>query len=253
MDIGISYWFGYPSLPDERIGLLKQFGFSNVSLHWTNEYENVTGKKETVLDRLYSCGIAVSSFHLSFDRAKLLWDYSLAGIRYRQEVLQAIDDAKKFNVKMIIMHTDGTLYSSKRLHLLEEILAKAEKADITICLENLQIEDNLTSIIQEMSSCLNLCYDSGHANIRPCPFPREDNRSIRYCHINDNLGTNDIHMIPGTGNIDWYNEKKVLNSLPCASSGIFEVHGNLSSRVEAEEYLDNVAKSIKSFSSKGAI
>ena len=67
MKIGISYWFGYPSFPDERISLLKEAGFDNISLHWTNEYIDVTGEKRDVLTHLCKNNIEVSSFHLSFE------------------------------------------------------------------------------------------------------------------------------------------------------------------------------------------
>lgn len=45
MEIGISYWSGFPSFPEERVALIKQARFLNVSLHWTNEYESIVGDK----------------------------------------------------------------------------------------------------------------------------------------------------------------------------------------------------------------
>lgn len=245
MEIGISYWFGYPSFPEERIGLLKQFGFNSVSLHWTNEYEAVTGRKEAIPQLLHDSGIEISSFHLSFEQSKLLWNRLASGVSYRHTIRQAIDDACSLNVPTIVMHTDGAEFSESRLHLLEEVLEAAEQKGITLCLENLQIEDHLGTILEYLGGNVPLCYDTGHANIRPCPFRVIDNHWIRYIHFHDNLGSGDLHMMPWEGTTDWNDKLTQINSLPCISAGILEIHGNLATREAAEHYLQNAANCLK--------
>lgn len=249
MEIGISYWFGYPSFPEERIGLLNQFGFDSVSLHWTNEYESVTGRKETIPRLLHNSGIRISSLHLSFDHAKLLWNRSELGSSYRRTIRQAIDDACSLDVPIIVMHTDGAEFSEGRLHLLEDVLEVAEQKGITLCLENLQIEDHLGTILEHLGGDVHLCYDTGHANIRPCPFWVMGNRKIRYIHFHDNLGAGDLHMMPWEGTTDWKDQLMRINSLQYASAGILEIHGDLATREAAERYLQDAASCLKALKS----
>lgn len=250
MEIGISYWFGYPSFPEERIGLLKQFGFDSVSLHWTNEYEAVTGRKEAIPRLLHDASIGISSFHLSFDQAWLLWNCSEPGASYRRTIRQAVDDARALGVPTIVMHTDGTEFSESRLPLLEDVLEYAQQNGIILCPENLQVEDHLGTILEHLGGNVPLCYDTGHANIRPCPFRVTGNRRIRYIHFHDNFGTGDLHMMPWEGTTDWDDHLAGINSLPCVSGGILEIHGSLATREAAERYLQDAASCLKALKNR---
>ncbi len=245
MELGIGYWFGYPSFPEERTYLLKNHGFQTVSLHWTNEYEAVTGKKETVYEALSAQGIATSSFHLSYDRAHLLWEEGELGIRYRKNVMLAIEDAALRGVPIVIMHTNGKTFSPMSIHYLEDIIDAAQKVNVQLCLENLQKEDNLANILHHFEGQnLAVCYDAGHANIRPCPFPVSNNTNIRYLHLSDNHGLEDEHLIPGRGTVAWDSVVYQIQSLKDIV-GIAEVHAPLQTRDAAESYLDDVVSQLE--------
>ncbi len=238
MEIGISYWFGFPSFPEERVNLIKQAGFSNVSLHWTNEYESITGDKYMIPRFLEKNDVQISSLHLSFERSHFLWNPFEEGIKYRKEVKQAIDDAFSLGTEIVVMHSDGIIPNGFKVKkTLQDLFEYAYKRDVLLCFENLQHEDNLKRILEiENFRNIPVCYDLGHANIRKSPIGCIDNKNIRYFHIHDNDGIHDIHGLPFSGTIDWADTVKMLanyREIP----RILEVHGNITNHKCAEEYL----------------
>lgn len=242
MEIGISYWFGYPSFAKERVKLLRKYGFKNVSLHWTDEYIDVTGSKIIIPDILYDNGIEISSFHMSYDVAHYLWENNKEGINYRESLFRAVDDACHFNVPIIVIHTNGKINGLTALEYLYKVIDYAKKNEIIMCVENLQIEDNLSMIMNaEYGRDIFLCYDTGHANIRKCPYKVECNENVRYVHINDNHSLSDEHLLPHKGNVEWQRELEVLRTLENANA-ILEVHGNLNNVYEAEMYLSEASE-----------
>ena len=100
---------------------------------------------------------------------------------------------------------------------LETLLPAAEKAGVTLCLENgwdmNTTPERLIGLLERFRSPrLGVCYDSGHANIvsRGCgPAPRDACvlekllPHIVNCHLHDNDGEKDAHELPGAGVIDW--------------------------------------------------
>lgn len=235
MDIGISYWFGYPSPPKERISLIKNSGFKNVALYWTDEYKSVTGSKKDVYYELNKAGIQISSFHASFNFSHLLWDVSIIGELFRRQIAETIYDAYKYNVPIVVIHTNGSKYHKENISmLLDPLFNSAEKYDIKLCVENLQIKDNLNSIITEYNC--SLCYDVGHNNIRNSSFKLINNENIKYIHIHDNNGQADQHLLPFQGSINWNKTIKEIRTIPKAKK-ILEVHNNIGTYDEAEIYL----------------
>lgn len=124
---------------------------------------------------------------------------------------------------------------------LEEILPFAESLGITICIENIWAKINTPErllMLKELfpADALGFCYDAGHANLmdkgrfhpESNPFklwgdvtPQWDDRILEKmlphvvnCHIHDNNGVTDEHLLPGAGNIDWQHIAKLLARAP---------------------------------------
>ena len=152
-------------------------------------------------------------------------------------VLQIVHD---FGVKTCTVHIGNVFYKEYTLEQhreatcrsLDEVLPLAEKLGITICLENLQrvgshVDDLLGYFAKFPSKNLGACFDAGHANIMETgmKFPKCSGtvsfdelgipvqwehdvlgRLLPYvvnCHLHDNDGTADQHLLPGKGTIDW--------------------------------------------------
>jgi len=158
--------------------------------------------------------------------------YMLAHLKY---ILQIVGD---FGIGTCCVHTINKAYPEYTLEQqrdaicasLDEILPLAEKLDVTICIENLtrpgtSVEDEIYYIEKYDSPYLGACFDSGHANIMekgmtdpecfvydrwPERSPKWEkdvlDRMLPYivnCHLHDNNGFADEHLLPGKGTVDW--------------------------------------------------
>ena len=115
---------------------------------------------------------------------------------------------------------------------LEVLLPLAEKLRLTLCLENIYRPCNSTTELLYLfdrfpSKHLGACFDSGHARLmeagRDLPrcvgrdsylaaglTPRWESDVLAEllphlvsCHLHDNDGVSDLHILPGKGGIDW--------------------------------------------------
>ena len=123
---------------------------------------------------------------------------------------------------------------------LDELLPEAERLGITICLENiwyrLTTVDRLWGLKKLYpTDKLGFCYDSGHANVfakgrtpdatawrywTPVT-PEFDDQVLEKmlpevvsCHLHDNHGFRDEHLLPGRGNVDWKHIIGLLKQAP---------------------------------------
>lgn len=116
--------------------------------------------------------------------------------------------------------------------MLEELLPAAEKEGIVIAVENSfeptnSADEVLYYINRFPSPWIGVCYDSGHANMvlgkgkDPSKYGEDmtvpwdgrivfDDHSLAKlaphivtCHLHDNHGYSDEHLLPGAGTIDW--------------------------------------------------
>ncbi|MBO4303891.1 MAG: sugar phosphate isomerase/epimerase [Lentisphaeria bacterium] len=163
--------------------------------------------------------------------------------------LLALEITAEFGVDTITFHV-GNLkipgYTLEELHAetlrsLEEILPDAERLGVTICIENSWnpacTAERLLDIKEHFPTpALGFCYDSGHANLIGSEKAVTDPESaaakawalagrkpvrdeqvlekmlphIVNCHLHDNDGLEDSHLIPLRGTIDW---KKLMGTL----------------------------------------
>jgi sugar phosphate isomerase/epimerase len=135
-------------------------------------------------------------------------------------------------------------YYAALIASLEELLPLAERCSVVIALENQWTPLNHSSILLRIveyfnSPFLGLCYDSGHGNLtekgsadveKSCvpaiwndlgvPVQWEEHLIEKFapylvnCHLHDNCGLTDDHLLPGMGNVDWERIRKVLENAP---------------------------------------
>ncbi len=160
--------------------------------------------------------------------------------------------AADMKVGTIVMHPGGTRpewsgYSVDQLcqevtRSLDELLPLAEELDLIIAIENswrptTTAERLLEQIEHFKSPHLGICYDSGHANllkydrgVAECAIPDAwvgytpvlwDDKILEKvepelvnCHLHDNNGLYDQHLIPGAGTVDWENIVAHLKATP---------------------------------------
>ena len=166
--------------------------------------------------------------------------------------LACLNIAADFGIKTYTLHSGGDFrfpaYTEAQLmdeirRKLDVLLPEAEKRQIVICLENgmpkLCWPDRLLTLKNEYPTpYLGFCYDSGHANLMdhgreiPDSLPRRNYAGTGYepewedhalekmlphivnCHLHDNNGYEDQHLLPGLGNIDWKHTMELLKQAP---------------------------------------
>ena len=127
---------------------------------------------------------------------------------------------------------------------LEVLLPEAEKCGVTIALENQWTPLNHSSVLLKVmeyfrSEQLGLCYDTGHGHLMEqgmnfpettvvpaiwndlgVPVKWEEKLAEKFspwmvnCHVHDNHGSRDEHLLPEQGTVDWPRMKKVLRDSP---------------------------------------
>lgn len=127
---------------------------------------------------------------------------------------------------------------------LAELLPLAEKLGISICIENIWLPINTPEVLNSIKAdfptdALGFCYDSGHANLMDkgrysaesgprshwamanSGEPVWDDQILEKmlphvvnCHLHDNMGIQDDHILAGDGTIAWDHIMPLLLSAP---------------------------------------
>ena len=166
--------------------------------------------------------------------------------------LTCLNIAADFGIRTYTLHCGGDFrfpeYTEAQLmdeirRKLDVLLPEAEKLKLTVCLENgmpkLCFPDRLLTLKKEYpTQYLGFCYDSGHANVMDRgrnfeeSLPKRNYAGSGYeiewedralekmlphvvnCHLHDNDGSEDSHLLPGEGNIDWKKTMSLLKQAP---------------------------------------
>lgn len=126
---------------------------------------------------------------------------------------------------------------------LDKILPVAEETGVTVCIENIWIRSNVSPVLIELKKrfptpYLGLCFDAGHAHLMEEGYKFEENAvapgwrmvgcepvwqqnileemlpDVINCHLHDNNGQWDEHLLPGQGTIDWKRIVTLLKKAP---------------------------------------
>ncbi len=243
-EVLLTYWYGLPTMPENRIIKIKSAGFKYLSLHWCDEYESSNGKKEDILKKCKLFGLQVLAFHLPFEKANDLWKKDISGELLFSIYKQCILDAHNNNVKYVVMHLNS---DSKKiqdvdigLRRIAKLLEYAEELNINVAFENLPMEDQLDKIEEMLniysSACL--CFDIGHNNIKYSTFINAHREKIRIMHIHDNMGKSDTHQIPFTGTVKWEDVYDLIKEIKNHCLFVFEVQKRADE--EEKQFLNNV-------------
>ena len=195
----------------------------------------------------------------------------------------ALDICHYMGVKTICFHTGNWQpipgihlvledYIKLTEDALAELLPHAEKNDCIICIENIWFPNNTPEVLLAIkekfpTKYLGFCYDSGHANLMDkgrlytdaqaerawkdlgLQIPWDDHilekmlPHVVNCHLHDNDGTDDMHITPGKGNVDWPHIVSLLNQAPRLTSIQSEVgpigrHCSFKEITDAFKWLD---------------
>lgn len=200
------------------LDLLADTGFCAVSPGW---------QREQPLDGLIRHSryrsLTVQSLHGPLRGMPAMWspDPETAG-PILQDLLQSAEDCARLDIPLLVVHPwNGVDYTFAQDGLcfrhFDALVDRVRQFGIRVAFENLEGPEYLAALLDRYtpSDGVDFCWDSGHER---CYTPGWDflrlyPDRLAMTHLNDNLGvtdpsgrlrgTDDLHLLPGDGNLDW--------------------------------------------------
>lgn len=194
--------------PEETIKAVKEAGFKSVFLQWYNEKWNFSQEQQLTLAR--SLGLNIVFIHLGYQGINNLWLAGKKGEELIEGYKNDIKLAKENNIPMVIMHlTSGKQapsYNEIGLKRIQTLCNYAERLGIKVAFENTKIKGYLEYVLSNIHNPnVGICYDSGHCHVHfKDEFPYElYTNKILATHLHDNDQSDDLHLLPFDGTINW--------------------------------------------------
>ena len=211
------------------IDAIKKAGFKNVFIEWYNkDYEWKISQEEQVKYSLEQ-GLNIIFAHLGYKNINDLWIEEETGIvdKYKKD----IEACHKYNIPMVVMHlTSKTVappYGEIGLKRIQEICDYAKSLNMKVAFENTKIKGYLDYVIENIKNDnVGICFDSGHCHAHfndDLDFAKFKDR-IFAIHLHDNDGTDDQHLLPFDGTIDWDELIKKLKENNYEGPVTLEIH-----------------------------
>lgn len=240
-------WFGFGIPMEERFRLIKNTGFDSTFLWWGDEYSEVDGPRLQIPETARMQGLYIENVHLPFSGANFLWTEDLESDDLMNVYRKGLMECAEQNIPTAVLHvTDGSNpppITELGLVRIRKLVELAEQKSVNIALENLRKPEYLAYILEKIhSDRLGFCFDSGHQH---CRTPDIDFLSLygsrlMALHLHDNDGTEDQHLVPGEGAIDWNRLCRGLKSTGYNGAVALEVTNEFSQfrgKESAEEFL----------------
>lgn len=199
----------------ETINAIKNAGFNNVFIQWYNKDWNPS--QEEQLEYIRKCGLNVIFAHLGYQDINNLWLDNEIGNSLVERYKNDIRICKANNIPMVIMHltskSEAPQFNEIGLNRLKEIVNYAKELDVKVAFENTKIKGYLECVIENIDNDnVGICFDSGHYHVHfndELDFEKFKNR-IFAVHLHDNDQSDDLHLIPFDGTLNW---RKVIRNL----------------------------------------
>ncbi len=188
---------------------------------------------------LKETGVCIQSVHLSFAEGMDIGEPDTA---VRRAVLDrqkdAIGLAADLGASVAVQHPSLYRDQEQRQQRIDiaadsvaELAEEAGRHGVTLAVENMlgtiigYDEDELLQIISRSDPAhCGICFDSGHANLHgrvgelaAALLPRAVTT-----HLHDNAGTEDQHLFPGLGTIDWSTLARIFRETGCPALLVVE-------------------------------
>lgn len=226
VSLGFSMQLKYDRPHPQVIELLHDAGFSAISPVWSPDLP-----WEEIMTTAQNLGMTVQSAHTPHGGQPHLWDPA-DPLRNStlEKFLDCIEDCARMDIPIAVLHGwQGLGYTFPETPLdfsaFDRIVDYAQSKGVTIAFENLEGEEYLKALLDRYRDRPNIgyCWDSGHDNCYPhrLDFLESFGHRLVITHLHDNFGTrgtpttlDDLHLLPGDGNICWEQAMERLKNLP---------------------------------------
>lgn len=199
----------------ETINAIQKAGFKNVFIQWYNRAWSPN--QEEQLKYIKEKGLNVIFAHLGYQKINDIWIEGENGEQLVDKYKNDIRICKENNIPMVVMHLTGgdkaPEYNETGLKRLQEIVDYAKTLHMKAAFENTKIKGYLDYVMENiMHQNVGICFDSGHYHVHfddDLEFEKFKNR-IFAVHLHDNDKSDDLHLIPFDGTLNWQSVIKNL-------------------------------------------
>jgi L-ribulose-5-phosphate 3-epimerase len=198
----------------ETLDAVKRAGFKNIFIQW---YNDKRWDEQKQVDYAKKLGLNIIFAHLGYQNINKIWENSSKGDKEAERYKKDILECSKNGINLVVMHlTSGTVapnYTEIGLNRIKDIISFAKSLNVRIAFENLKVKGTLEYILENIKDeNVGICYDAGHCHVH---FNDEFNfepfrNRIFAVHLHDNDKSDDQHLLPFDGTIDWDNVMKKI-------------------------------------------
>lgn len=201
--------------PIQTIDAIKNAGFKNVFVQWMDKDWECS--QEEQVDYVKKLGLNIIFAHLGYQNINSIWEEGEIGESLVKRYKEDIRQCKKHDISMVIMHLttkyEAPMYNEIGLNRIKQIVDFAKELDIKVAFENTKIKGYLEYVLQNIDNDnVGICFDAGHCHAHfndEFNFEAFKNR-ILAVHLHDNDKSDDLHLLPFDGTIDWEHTVKNL-------------------------------------------
>lgn len=210
----------YLVTPLQTIEEIKNAGFDGVFLQWYNNEQQVSQQMQ--LKTAQNLNLTVPFVHLGYKTINTIWDSeNHEGENLVQSYINDLDVCKQNGINMVVMHltskTTAPAPNQTGIKRFEKIIRHAEKIGVKIAFENTKIWGYLEYLFSNIASDnIGICFDVGHCHAHfDDKFSWEMFKNkIFAVHLHDNDKSEDQHLLPFEGTINW---EEMINNLKNAN------------------------------------
>lgn len=199
----------------ETINSIKNAGFKNVFVQWYDEDWEYSQEQQVRLCK--ELGFNIIFAHLGYQNINTIWEAGIDGDNLVERYKRDIKNCKLNGIPMVVMHLTSKkkapMYGEIGLNRIRKIVQYAKEQNVKVAFENTKIKGYLEYVLDNIKDeNVGICLDAGHYHVH---FDDEFNFEffkdrIFAVHLHDNDKSDDLHLLPFDGTIDW---KYVMNKL----------------------------------------
>lgn len=194
--------------PIETIHSIKKAGFKNVFIQWYDKDWEVSQEEQLKLCK--ELGLNIIFAHLGYQNVNCIWQEGIDGDNMVERYIKNIKECKEHGITLVILHLTGgpnpPKYNKLGLNRFRKIIEYAKELGVKVAFENTRFKEHLQYVLNNIKEDnVGICFDSGHYHTYfNDNFEFEDYKDkIFAVHLHDNDKTDDLHLLPFDGTIDW--------------------------------------------------
>lgn len=199
----------------ETIKSIKNAGFKNVFVQWYDKDWEYSQEEQVKLCK--ELGFNIIFAHLGYQNINSIWEEGAEGEALIERYQKDIKHCKEHNIPMVVMHLTrkniAPMYNEIGLNRIRKITEYAKELGIKVAFENTKIKGYLEYVLGNIKDDnVGICFDAGHYHVHfddEFDFEFFKDR-IFAVHLHDNDKSDDLHLLPFDGTIDW---KDVMGKL----------------------------------------